>query len=115
MKQTKEVKALLEKDGFHVVQDGNVLAIRREGLINPADVRQRAATTLSEAGYQAYYLKEVYAYMGSKKPWRTDEEGYVELDLWEDFQKVARPGQPLPSSGLKITGKTKVKLKVSGE
>ena len=60
-------------------------------MVNPADLRIQVATQLSMGGFRSYYLKEVYAFQGSKKPWRTEEEGFVEIEFWEEFTNVPSP------------------------
>jgi hypothetical protein len=83
-----EVVALLEKSGFKVKPKQNRRIEVYGEKVNPAEVRSKIAEILSTAGFQGYYLKETYAYMGSKRPWRTDTESHVEVQLWPDFAKV---------------------------
>ena len=82
---------LLQKNGFKVVPVEHTAEIRKEGITNPADLRTQVAFHLSMAGFRCYWLKEVYAFQGSKKPWRTDEEGFVEVEFWEEFTQVTGP------------------------
>lgn len=99
MKHIRMIKQLLENAGLTVERDGEMLVAWKDDLINPADVRLLVSTTLSQEGWQGYLVKEVYAYMGSKKPYRTDEFGCVEITFWEDFKKV---DPPVPNSSKKI-------------
>lgn len=80
------VKILAERLTVTDLGDG-LIKLHREDLVNPADVRAMAAMLLSEAGFEAYSLKEVYAYMGSKKPYRTDSYGCVEFTPWDSFSR----------------------------
>lgn len=81
MLKTKALN-LLENKGFVIVDEEEITF---DGLVNPADVRSKAAEVLSQAGFEGYQLKEVYFYKGSKKPYRTDATGYIELCPTDEF------------------------------
>lgn len=111
-KVASELKKLLVSQGFDVKPQGSEPPIRFElrdlKLINPADIRARAAAVMSAAGFNGYYLKDCFAYTAAKKPWRTESEAYVELELWEDFkkveeqQKVAGLNRAIVGAGVKV-------------
>lgn len=86
-----EVILILGLNGFHLVDhenDENTFEIRSQGIVNPAEIRTKAAKTLSEAGFSGYYLKEAYYFEQSKYPHRTDSYGYVEFYPTADFELV---------------------------
>lgn len=108
-KQVQQVKKVLEAAGFEVAKNGEVFEIVKPGLVNPADVRSAVSALLSSEGFNGYYLKEVYAFKASRKPWRTEEEGYVEFLAWEDFtrveqqKEVAKLNRVQVGDGVKVT------------
>jgi len=110
-KTMEQAEKALAKAGFEVtMKDDCTLEITREGFINPADVRSNASAVLSAEGFQGYYLKEVYAYKGSRKPWRTEEEGFVEMLPWDDEfrrdnaqKKVAKLNRVQVAKGVQVT------------
>jgi hypothetical protein len=108
----KAEELLAKQKGWEVQRRGDVgedfdLEIRVGGIINPADMRSKIAELLSTAGYQGYWLKEVYFFMASKKPFRTDEEGYVEMEFGEDF-KQDKAQANVQKLNMKIAGNVKI-------
>jgi hypothetical protein len=104
----KDVADLLKKNGFTVeVESSTVITAKFAGMVNPADVRSKVAEVLHQNGYKDYYLKEAYAYRAAKRPWRTDEEGFVEIALWASFEKGALPqthvGPMMPKESKPLT------------
>jgi hypothetical protein len=78
--------ALLEANFSTSTEEAAGLCLRLDNVINPADVRKKAAEILSSSGYRGYELKEAYSYEASKTPFRTDQYGYVEFVPLEHFK-----------------------------
>lgn len=99
----KRMAKWLENMGFDAEYDDDRLCVTHCKYVNPADTRRELAKLLWGKGYRYYRLKEVYLYELAKKPHRTDDNGYVELEPTLDFTWVDPVQPPKDSPRRKLT------------